>query len=162
MTFLIKFIAFVVAACIFCTSQTEACQCAPMANFTQAYCQANWVSHVEVISNSSSEDNAWLKYEVKHIKTFKTPSEAEPLPASVLTPSHSATCGITELVNANQYLMAGTVDEGKKLHIYSCLYMPLQDMQLNNQQSADGVLQWKHVPDSLVQQLSTTNNSTCA
>uniref|UniRef100_A0A915EFJ0 Uncharacterized protein n=1 Tax=Ditylenchus dipsaci TaxID=166011 RepID=A0A915EFJ0_9BILA len=88
-------------------------------------------------------------------------TEVEPLPTSVLTPGHSATCGITDLVNVNQYLMEGTVYEGKPLHIYSCVYILLQDMQSNNQ-STDGLLQWKNVPDSLMQQLSIVNNFTCA
>ncbi|KAI1726730.1 tissue inhibitor of metalloproteinase domain-containing protein [Ditylenchus destructor] len=118
--------------------------------------QIGVVSHVSVNSNNTTDDGHWLRYDVKHIEVFK--SSVDPLPGFVLTPPSSATCGITDLVNNNEYLMAGTVANGNELHIYSCLYIPMKDGEFNDE---IGALQWKKVPLAIQQKLSSTTNSTC-
>uniref|UniRef100_A0A914H8C6 NTR domain-containing protein n=1 Tax=Globodera rostochiensis TaxID=31243 RepID=A0A914H8C6_GLORO len=102
------------------------CSCLPV-SFNVAMCAADWVSHVEVLSNTTTFSH--INYTVKHLEVFKSPNSTAQLVGKntpVLTAAQGAACGVTGLGVEKDYLMAGTVDGSGSLHIHLCQFLPLQ------------------------------------
>lgn len=76
----------------------------------EAYLDANWVSHIKLVSQEVGEgqkDN--IRYTVEHIEVFKKPSELDALSSEIFGSSQ----GDLELVEGKEYLLTGKYYDGK-------------------------------------------------
>ncbi|CAI4222672.1 unnamed protein product [Auanema sp. JU1783] len=131
-----------------------ACKCLPLKP-NDAYCKADWVSHVKIRLRSTKQPNSsdpnrpglnHIKYDVEHVKVFKKPNDVQTLPTQIFTPSESAACGLI-LDTGNEYLLAGRMNNGSLTTVICGQVLPEQPVE-----NASGVvLQWSQVPKDLAQ-----------
>ncbi|KIH67272.1 tissue inhibitor of metalloproteinase [Ancylostoma duodenale] len=133
-----------------CIAMSFSCKCRKLpAN--EAYCNADWVSHVKVIASKTVEDKMVgprRQYTVKHIRVLKDPPGCSSLPAEVFTSSSSASCGVS-LDVGKEYLLSGGCED-KTLSSGSCGQISSDDP---NDNFFGIVPEWKDVSAKFLKQI---------
>uniref|UniRef100_A0A914HP85 Uncharacterized protein n=1 Tax=Globodera rostochiensis TaxID=31243 RepID=A0A914HP85_GLORO len=105
------------------------CSCNPDGfSFNNMMCNADWVSHVKVLSNTTTSSH--INYTVNHLEVFKSPNGTQLVGknTSVLTAAQGSACGVW--LGEKDYLIAGFGREDS-LHINACLDVPTQNGKPN-------------------------------
>ncbi|KAI1732624.1 tissue inhibitor of metalloproteinase domain-containing protein [Ditylenchus destructor] len=103
---------------------SNACSCS-LQSVEEIYCSSEWVSHV-LIQTANLENDTQIenftpkhwKYTVDHVQVYKPPMEE--LPNVIVTPEHSATCGVDGLQPGTEYLLEGRFNDNSTLGIFGC------------------------------------------
>ncbi|KAK5964244.1 Tissue inhibitor of metalloproteinase, partial [Trichostrongylus colubriformis] len=94
---------------IICTiAAAFGCRCRKLPS-NEAFCNADWVSHVNVTNSSvvsSETEPERLLYTVTHVEVLKQPNETSSLPDTITTSTSSASCGVS-LEMGKEYLLSG-------------------------------------------------------
>ncbi|WKY10916.1 hypothetical protein Q1695_002904 [Nippostrongylus brasiliensis] len=126
-----------------------ACRC-PIRPSNEAFCAADWVSHVKVLGKRSAPgDNLNdIVYALRHIRIFKN-SQHYMSPA-VFTSSESSACGL-QLEVGKQYLLSGSFYDGR-FHTSSCGQVVTDDP---NDNFSGNLMEWKDVTPSFKSRLES-------
>ncbi|KAH7693242.1 Proteinase inhibitor I35 [Aphelenchoides avenae] len=139
-------------------TSSEACKCL-LIKQNDALCEAKWISQGKILDKKVND--MFVTYTVQHVKTFKSALESAAIVSKVQTPRHTATCGVPDLQENKEYLLAGTVANRTDLRLVSCLVIPAKDGQWNEGTGSNGVLEWEKVPEDLRKKLNAKDYSSC-
>ncbi|EPB68032.1 tissue inhibitor of metalloproteinase [Ancylostoma ceylanicum] len=141
--------ALILAACI---AVSFSCKCRKLPA-KEAYCNADWVSHVKVTASKIVQDEMVgerRQYTVKHVKVLKNPPGCSSLPTEVFTSSSSASCGVS-LDVGKEYLLSGSYED-KSLSSGSCGQISSDDP---NDSFFGIVPEWKDVSEKFLKQIES-------
>uniref|UniRef100_A0A914CC63 NTR domain-containing protein n=1 Tax=Acrobeloides nanus TaxID=290746 RepID=A0A914CC63_9BILA len=113
------------------------CKCIPPTQ-NMAYCRAQWISKANILKQVDA--NGTIIYNVQHLKIFK--NITKDIPNEIYTANSTAACGVTSLLEKNEYLLVGIINSGK-LYINSCIVMPILDGRFQSHPL------WRDVPQDL-------------
>ncbi|GMS91828.1 hypothetical protein PENTCL1PPCAC_14003 [Pristionchus entomophagus] len=113
----------------------------------EAYLDADWVSHVKLVSQVTDEsvrsntDN--VRYVVEHIEVFKKPAALDALSTELF----GSTLGDFMLEDGKEYLLTGKYYDGK----LSCTAFG----QVKPEEIEHLVAEWNQIPASFIEEMKT-------